>query len=161
HRDHFVALAEAGEDGLRAGDRQAWLARLEAEYENLRAALASASRREGDRVAGLRIAGALFPFWLLAGGYWSEGRAWLSRFLDAVPAGAADPVRAKALNAAGELANHQGDGPSARFLLEEGVALRRQLPDRRGLSASLNNLASVLGNAGDSAAARALLEESL
>src|SRR5262249_18325841 len=151
HRDYFLALAEAAEDGLRAGDRQAWLARLEAEHENLRAALASG--REGDRVAGLRLAGALFPFWMFSGVYWSEGRAWLSRFLDAVPAGAADPVRAKALNAAGELAHHQGDTPSARSHLKEALAVRRKLPDRRGLAVSLTNLAHVLLNAGDAATA--------
>jgi non-specific serine/threonine protein kinase len=161
HRDHFLALAEAAEDGLRGGDRQAWLARLEAEHENLRAALASASGREGDGVAGLRLAGALFPFWWFSLVYWSEGRAWLARFLHAVPAGAADPARAKALNAAGQLAHYQGDGPAARVLLEECVALRRKLGDRRGLSVALNNLANVLDYAEDSAAARALLEESL
>jgi len=161
HRDHFLALAEANEERVRSGDRQACIARLEAEHENLRAALASASGREGDRVAGLRLAGALFGFWWLSGLYWSEGRRWLTHFLEAVPAGEADPVRAKALNGAGWLANCQGDFQHARSLLEECVALRRKGPDRRWLAAALNNLAGVLNNAGDSAAARAMLEESL
>jgi non-specific serine/threonine protein kinase len=160
HLDHFLALAEAAEDGLRGGERQAWLQRLEAEHENLRAALAFASVREGDRVGGLRLAGALFPFWLYSA-YWSEGRAWLSRFLDAVPPGATDSVRAKALNAAGALADYQGDRQYARSVLEQTVALRRKLGDRRGLAATLINLANVLDSTSDSAAARALLEESL
>src|SRR5262249_39969844 len=133
HRDYFLGLAEATEEGFRTGDRQACLERLEAEHENLRAALASALTPEGDRLAGLRIAAALFPFWWFSGIYWSEGRAWLSRFLEAVPAREADPLRAKALNAAGLLAHYQGDGPSARLLLEECLANWRKLPDRRGL----------------------------
>jgi len=161
HSDYFLELAEAAEQGLRGAQRQAWLERLEAEHENMRAALGLTTTRDGDRLAGLRLAGALFPFWWFSGVYWSEGRAWLLRFIDDVPAGSADPVRAKALNAAGVLAHNQADAQSARTLLQESVAIRRTLPDRRGLASSLNNLANVLDTLGHSTAARALLEESL
>jgi non-specific serine/threonine protein kinase len=161
HLAHFVAYAEAAEEEARSGDRQAGVERLKAEHENLRIALAFALENENDRLVGLRIAGALFPFWWYSGVHWSEGRAWLSRFLDAVPPGAADPVLAKALNAAGTLAEGQGDMQPARSLLEKSVALRRKLGDRRGIAATLINLANVLDSIGDATTARALLEESL
>jgi non-specific serine/threonine protein kinase len=161
HREHFLALVEASEDGLRSGDRKASLERIEAEIENLRAALASTLGHDGDRLAGLRLACALSSFWWYSGVYWSEGRAWLSRFLAAVPAGAADPMRARALSAAGELAHHQSDLQSSRSLLEEGIALQRKLGDRMGLAMALAGLGSTYDTAGDRATARALLEESL
>jgi non-specific serine/threonine protein kinase len=161
HRDHFLSVVEANEEGLRLGDRQAGLERLEAEIENLRVALASALGRADDYLAGLRLAAALSSFWWYSGIYWSEGRAWLTRFLDVVPAGEADPARAKALSAAGELAHHQSDLQSARSLLEEGIALQRKLGDRRGLAVALADLGPTYDTAGDWVTARALLEESL
>ena len=160
HLAYFISLAESAEAGLRGDDRQAWIMRLEAEHENLRTALASAWGPHGDRWAGLRLAGALFPFWYL-GLHVSEGSVWLSRFLDGAPANKLDRVRAKALNAAGTLAHWEGDLKSARSFLEEGLALHRELGDRRGIAATLNNLGTVLDSAGDSTAARELLEESL
>jgi non-specific serine/threonine protein kinase len=161
HFDHFLALAEAAEDGLRGGDRQAWLQRVGSDRENMRTALAFALGQDGDRTAGLRLPGALFPFWLYSPMYWTEGRAWLSRYLDDSPMAAADAARAKALNAAGTLADFQGDAMAARTLLEECVAIRRQLPDRRSLAATLINLSNMLMFVGDLAAARAMGEESL
>jgi non-specific serine/threonine protein kinase len=161
HLDYFVAFAEAAEEVGRSHDMQAGVERLEAEHENLRAALATASKHEGDRLAGLRLAGAMYLFWRYTGYWRSEGRAWLSRFLAAVPAGTADPARAKALNAAGMLANGQGDSKSARPLLEECVALRRRMGDRRRLAEAVSNLGVAFHNVGEWAAARALLEESL
>jgi non-specific serine/threonine protein kinase len=160
HLSYFVALAESGEDGLRGSEREGWAERLEAEHENLRAALASASEPDGDSTSGLRLASALFPFWYI-GGYWSEGRGWLSPFLGAVPEGRMQDVRAKALNAAGTLAHLQGDGHFARGLLEESLVIRRGLGHRRGIASTLNNLGNVLGTIGDYVAARQVLEESL
>ena len=59
--------------------------RLEADHENLRAALAFGIAPEGDFEMGLRMAGALFSFWFFRG-YWNEGRATLASFLDAARA---------------------------------------------------------------------------
>jgi non-specific serine/threonine protein kinase len=161
HLDYFVAFAEAAEEVGRSHDMQAGVERLEAEHENLRAALATGSEDEGDHLAGLRLAGAMYLFWRYTGHLRSEGRAWLSRFLAAVPAGMADPARAKALIAAGMLANGQGESQSARPLLEECVALRRGMGDRRRLAEAVSGLGVAFHNIGEWASARALLEESL
>jgi tetratricopeptide (TPR) repeat protein len=55
----------------------------------------------------------------------------------------------------------QGDYPAARALLEESLAIRRELGDRHGIATSLSNLGYAALNQGDYPAARALYEESL
>ena len=160
HLAYFVALAESAEDGLRGGKWQTWIERLREENENLRVALASALEPDGDPEGGLRLAGALYPFWFNVG-YFSEGRGWLLRALEAVPAGQVKGARAKALNAAGSLAHMQSDNHLARALLEECLVIRRTLADRRGIAVALKNLGDVLWMFGDLAAARKLMEESL
>ncbi len=76
HLEWFLALAERGEPELRGPDQVRWLDRLEAEHDNLRAALAWSqleSSSERARAAGLRLAGALSWFWRVHSQF-SEGR---------------------------------------------------------------------------------------
>jgi predicted ATPase len=79
HRDHFLAWAQRAAPEVTGRDQLGWLARLEAEHDNLRAAL-EWSRGDGtDRE--LRLAAALAHFWLLRG-YGEEGRARLHEALE-------------------------------------------------------------------------------
>jgi predicted ATPase/class 3 adenylate cyclase len=94
HTGYFLALAEEAEPELTGSDQVGWLERLEAEHDNLRAAL-SRSLERSDAELGLGLASALLYFWFQRG-YWGEGRGWLEEAL-AVNAGAAAPLRAKAL----------------------------------------------------------------
>jgi predicted ATPase/class 3 adenylate cyclase len=160
HREYFLTLAEEAEPKLTGADQQAWLDRLETEHDNLRSALTWSSASGGDATSGLRLAGALWWFWY-ARGYFSEGRGWLSRLLAAAPSGQAAAARAKALNGAGRLARQQSDYPAAQALLNESLAIQRQLGDSRGIAMSLNNLGLMAWDQGDYPSARALYEESL
>ncbi len=159
HLMHFLALAEEAEPELKGKDQQPWLDRLETEHDNLRAALAWATTAGGDAAGGLRLAGALWRFWLVRG-YLCEGQGWLSGLLAAAPRGQA-AARAKALHGAGVLAWQQGYYGAARALHEQSLAIQRELGDRQAIAGSLNNLGLVAWQQGDYAAARALYEQSL
>src|SRR5262249_20929272 len=69
HRDWFLQLAEQPDVAVYGPEQSAWVARLDADYDNLRAALAwcqeQADADPGGAAAevGLRLADALFWFW--------------------------------------------------------------------------------------------------
>jgi predicted ATPase/DNA-binding XRE family transcriptional regulator len=166
-RDWCLALAERALPELTGPHLAMWLERLEAEHDNLRAALGwaldaqaepAAAGPEGAAVAGLRLAGALMRFWDRRG-HFHEGRNWLNRVL----AGAGGPplVRARALYGAARLAYVQGDYAAAHTQVMESLALRRQAGDTRGVAESLTTLGAVAFGQGDYPTARALQQESL
>lgn len=103
-----------------------WIARLEREQPNVRAALESCLSEDTDEAVdtGLRIATALFEFWYFRGLY-TEGRSWLERAL-ARPGGRSASHRAEALCAACKLAASHGDLRAATALLAEARTLAEQ-----------------------------------
>ncbi|HET6261863.1 MAG TPA: NB-ARC domain-containing protein, partial [Chloroflexia bacterium] len=105
HARFFLALAERAETHLRAPDQQLWMRRLEADIDNLRAALACAVE-QGDTQAGLRFLAALWWFWWLRG-YGTEGRGWAERVLSRVEPDIQTVEYARALKAAGWLTYYQ------------------------------------------------------
>jgi tetratricopeptide (TPR) repeat protein len=158
HAAYFLALAEEAAPEIEGPDQVSWMDRLEAEHDNLRAAL-SWSLESGDAETALRIGGALWWFWV-ARGHFSEGRRWLASGLsggEAAPAG----VRARALLALGDLALRQGDYTRAVEDLEASLALYREAGDRRGKAHSLNILGWIAAEWDDLERAEGLLEESL
>lgn len=103
HADYFVALAERAETHLLGENQGYWYAKLAAEHDNIRAALAW-SLDSGEAEPGLRMAGALWRFWYYQG-YVPEGTGWVERLLALENAGAASPeARARALLSGGTLA---------------------------------------------------------
>ena len=159
HAAFFMTLAEEAEPQLTSAARGAWLDRLEAEHDNLRAALAW-SRLQPGGDTGLRLAGACWWFWHLRG-HVSEGRRWLESLLELPGSQEHTAARAKALYGAGGLAWVQGDYGSARSLVEESVALWQRLGDTRGLAYSLTIMGLVVDDQGDHARARALYKASV
>jgi predicted ATPase/transcriptional regulator with XRE-family HTH domain len=138
HADWYLALAERAAPALAGPDAAAWLARLDEEHDNVRAALGWACG-QGDGETALRLAGALGRFWVQRG-HLSEGRRWCAAAL-ALPAGAGadtQPVRANCLTAAARLAIGQAAYGEAEGFLGEAEALARTHGDPAGLAAVLN-----------------------
>jgi predicted ATPase len=129
HARYFLQLAEQAEPHLRAAQRPAWLARLEVEHDNLRAAL-EWSKTCNDVESELRLADALTWFWYLSG-YLSEGRAHLEHALTQTPGADRTPARAAILFGAGACAQIQTDYAVARDRLTESAAIFRELGDQR------------------------------
>jgi len=156
HAAYFLAQAERLDSELLGPRQTPSLDLLERELDNIRAALEWS--QDTDRVTGLRLASALWLFWFLRGRL-SEGRGRIEGFL--ATAEPSRSARAKALFAAGFLAQSQGDYDAALAMHQESAAIYRELGDRAGSGLALFGLGRVAYEQGKLAAARELLEESL
>ncbi len=157
HRDWYLGLAEQAEQELTGKHQGAWLDRLEAEQENLRAALRwSLEREEGEEAA--RIGVSLWPFWILRG-YMSEGREWLDRTLAELPDRTAP--RAKVLWVTGIITGRLGDSIRATHLLEESLEAWRTVGDKKQIASALSTLGVAAQRQGDYEQATARFEEGL
>jgi predicted ATPase/class 3 adenylate cyclase/Tfp pilus assembly protein PilF len=159
HAAEYLGLAETARPQLVGPDQEEWLNRLEADHDNLRAALEWAAAAQ-DADTGLRLAGALWRFWYVRG-YLAEGRARLATALAVGDTAEQTEVRARALNGAGVLAIYQGDLAGARPTLEASLVAFRALGNEDGEIRVLNNLGIVYTELADYDAARQLLEEGL
>jgi predicted ATPase/DNA-binding CsgD family transcriptional regulator len=146
HAICYLALAEQAAAELYGPEQERWLARLEREQGNLRAAL-QWSEETGEHEIGLRLATALVPFWE-AHGYIAEGRRWLLAALAHPSDGMTPTRRVRALTAAGRLAFLYADGPGSHYteaeqLQNEGLNIARQVGDRNGIAATLIELGMI------------------
>jgi predicted ATPase len=158
HAEHFLALSEEAEPGLKGLDQEMWFERLELDHDNMRAALSWAIER-GEGELGLRLAGALWRFWWMRG-YFDEGRRWLEEILARGDGAAA--ARIMALDGVGWLANEQGDLDRAEAAADEGLRLSAEAGIGGSFAASLRGtLADVVQKRGDPEQAKELFEESV
>jgi DNA-binding CsgD family transcriptional regulator/tetratricopeptide (TPR) repeat protein len=143
-------------------EQSTWFRRLEADHDNLRAALRWTLERQEVQM-GLLLAGELGCGFWMACNHEREGRSWLEQVLAQPGAEARTLARAKALRGLGLLAQAQGDFPEAQRVLEESVSISRELGavgtfDLAGALHILANVALLQGNLDDT---RKLAEESL
>jgi predicted ATPase/class 3 adenylate cyclase len=141
HAENVRDLAEESEPNLTGGGEEHWLARLEREHDNIRAALEWAAGA-GETEIGLRIVAAVWRFWQQQA-HLAEGRARVEELLALPGAHTRDAVRARALGALGSLAYWQGDYETMQVAYTEAAAIAREVGDRRLLSYSLFNLSFV------------------
>jgi predicted ATPase/DNA-binding XRE family transcriptional regulator len=142
HALYFLALAERAEPELTGLDQAGWLARLDAERDNLRAAMQWAiESRRGE--LSLRLAGALWWYWEIHG-YYAEALTWLERAIAVgEEEGIASRWRAKGLFGAGAVAYRHRDLERSEERLTAALALYRELGDVGGEGRSLSFLGLV------------------
>jgi predicted ATPase/class 3 adenylate cyclase len=134
HRRHaaffraFAERARGESDGPRAG---AWFDRIEADLDNLRAAIDRAPAN-GDLKTALAIAAALGPFWLQRN-HSAEGQRILVNLVRRARSDEGPEVAAAAA-AAGFNATWLGDYATGREMGELSVRAYRRLGDDRGLA---------------------------
>jgi len=156
HADHFLAMSEVAAGFERRPGQAEWLARLEFDHEDLRAALLW--YRAHDHQRWVRLALALSWFWLVRG-HLSEGREWLGGVI-AVPA-LAPPDRARVLYWLQRLAFWQADYRVAEDLGEEALVAYRSLGDELGAGWTLSMLGTTHLYAGETSRAADRFEEAL
>lgn len=159
HAAYCLVLAEEGAVELPAAEREAWLSRCDVEHDNLRAAvddLIAAANAEW----GLRLGCALLRFWE-AREHLTEGRRSLSALIAIPGADSWKAYRARALYAAGVLADAQLDMDSAGELMNLSLELHRELGDKQGIATMESALAVARNKAGRSAEARSHIERAL
>jgi predicted ATPase/class 3 adenylate cyclase/DNA-binding XRE family transcriptional regulator len=158
HASYYLNLAQAAQPRLDTDQQEAWLDRLEAEHDNLRAALTWALER-GETELAVRLSTALWRFWEMRG-YFTEGRRWLSTVLDQIDEMDA-ALQAAAYTGAGTMAYHQREHAQAIQWHQHALDLYRSLDDKHGIAFALNNLGVQWLEQGDFAPAMQHLTESL
>jgi len=162
HLAFYLALAETAEPELRGAQQELWIDRLEAEHDNLRAALEWSCADAANHVRLLQLAGALGWFWVRRA-YLNEGRAWLETALARADTSVPVPIWARTLYAAGSIAMSTGHFAAAGEMLERSAALWRTVggEGKRGLAFALGALVWTLHEQGQPAAALVVAAESI
>ncbi len=158
HLGLFLARAEQAAPRLGDAYQQLWLAWLEGEHDNLRAALAWSL--EGERIeAGLRIACALVRFWEIRG-HVQEGMTWFERLLARADESVALAVRVNAHTFASFMAMFLGHAPASTAYARAAVDLAESAGevDPAILAFALAGLATAAQTAGDNQTAFSVMD---
>lgn len=157
HLRWAISVAEMAETKLAGAESANFIRRLEADHDDLRAALAWSLKTGRDGEA-LRLACALGDFWSTRG-YYREGRAWLERAM----AGLHDDLElvARAQFALARLAVDEGEYDDALELLTHSLEVARRAGYQRGEGRVLNLIGTVSGLRGDHITAHERFEAAL
>jgi predicted ATPase len=158
HAAHYLKFAESAGAGLESPDQVAWLDRLEAEHDNLGAAM-SWFLDQGQPLSAHRLGALTWRFW------WFRGHAEeLARYgLQIVANGEKLPPDQLgfAQIGLGIMLLASGDRARAQTLFEQSLALFRQLGDKLGIAVAAGSSGHLAALRRDYAQARELLTEAL
>ena len=158
HTDHFERMVEQAREEFFGPDQKRWMARIQDEHSNIRTVLEYALTEPGRAATGLKIAGALWFFWI-ASGLTEEGRHWLERLLklDAAP----NTWRNRALWACAYLCILQEDRACAEARIAECRRNAEETGDAESVAWAAQLCGIVAMSVGDLAGARGYLEDGL
>lgn len=159
HVEWFRTLAEQAGPNLRGSGQAQWVARLDAELDNVRGALDWCRSDERSVDPGLRLAAALGFFWDIRG-LWQEGRQWLEVLLARRGTGAPD-LLAEARMWAGILAYRQGEYEEARAHLTAALSTWDESPNASAGALAMHFMGHLAHAQGDPEGAARLLSLSV
>jgi predicted ATPase/class 3 adenylate cyclase/DNA-binding CsgD family transcriptional regulator len=160
HRDHYLALVETADTHLRGPDEAAWLDRLEAEFDNIRAALAFSVADPDSAEPGLRLAAGLHRFCNMRG-HGGEILKALKILLERPDAQLPTRVRARALTVGSHLLDYFGNDSAPPSMVSEALEIARGLADDAIAADALSQLCWLSFEHGDLATALALIDEAV
>jgi predicted ATPase/class 3 adenylate cyclase len=155
HLEHFLALVERAYVD-RIVSPSGWFETMDAEHDNLRAALDWAAA--GESAVEAQLAGATAPYWLLRG-HALEARERVTAALARHEA--SDVIRARALTELGEVVGLIGMDREALGHLDEALTLWREHKDALAEAHALEMMGYCHVGLGELAPARLAFEQSL
>jgi tetratricopeptide (TPR) repeat protein len=161
HAKYYMMVAEQGRAGVQGPQQEMWLARFEAEHDNLYAAMKWAIDHR-DTETALCLGGAL---WVFSGfrTYSKQGFQWLQQALQMPGAETRNRARATALMGASLMGQDLQDADAARAYIEESISILRELgaQERGELGKALLMYGSGQAISGGSEATRAAVDEGI
>lgn len=158
HAEALCLFAETAAPKLHGLERRTWLERVEAENDNLRAALGWAAEVQ-DAALLARLVAALGWFWEMNGRR-VEAHTWLDAVVAMPPDAQPAHPRARVLHMVAHIASEEGDFELSRRFVEASLVLAASLDDRWTMALARRDLGWVVFAAdNDREAAIALAEE--
>jgi predicted ATPase/class 3 adenylate cyclase len=137
HAAAYTALVEQAEAELRGPQQLVWLRRLDAEQDNLRAAITWALEHDLD--TALRLTGSLYQYWEFRG-LWNEGIRWTTGALERASDSPRGGTYARALFSAGFLLQIPGRSDESQELLGQALLAFSELDDRERMAYALGEM---------------------
>jgi tetratricopeptide (TPR) repeat protein len=155
HAQYYLSLATRLEPYVPV--EKEWLDSLEAEHDNIRAAL-DGLQAQGDAELALQLAESVWRFWKMRG-HQAEARRRFETLLALEPAPTA--ARGHALSAAAAMAVDNCEYKAGRLCAEEALTIHREHDDAWGIARSFYMLGYAAIESGDFETARPLFEETV
>ena len=158
HFEYYAALAAAAKPELVRANQAEWLARLDAERENILSAHAWALQGGVDPLAVLDLQLCVKLYWINRG-LLDVGHRATAEALARLPADERGMARCRGLFALGQYSSFMGRYADALKPLEEALAIARAHGEVQVVAAVLRMLGMAAHGNGEPARARAFLEE--
>ncbi len=159
HASYYFSLARRAEPELYHHQQRTWLAQLEQDHANIRAAL-TFFHSHGLQAQLAHLVGSLGWFWYMHG-FLYEGQQWTEAALAVGIEQLPQMVQGKIISGAGVFAGFLGQNELAFTRCQESLPLCKRSGDLRNLSASVYMLVHGLLAVGEGTAARSLAEETM
>jgi len=141
HTAHYLTVVEQSAIYLRGPDQRLWIATIDTEQDNIRAALGWSLDHDEHVEWALRLAVAMSIYWDICS-HWTEGRRWLADVL-AHAAGRNDIWYTRALTRMGRLTAQQGNNAEAQAQLGEALTCARALDNPNATADALHSLGYI------------------